>query len=151
MNTWQQTWNQLLASWNSFTTSQARGRSGWLCADAVCAGGSRLVKFAARLRHAGRRLSPTETAEVVQHWKPSRFLIIELRSLCGLGPQVIAGPGPIGCSRSCGIVTAEAETDLTSGIFDDPSQIHQNQLRQQESRLARSISQFRSIKSRSCI
>ena len=148
MNTWQQTWNQLVASWNSFTTSQrAAALSG--CALMLFALGG-IAWWSSRPDYATlvNRLSPTETAEVVAALEAEQIPYqLNFAASAVSVPKASLAQARLAVRDLGGIVTTEAETDLTSGIFDDPSQIHQNQLRQQESRLARSISQFRSIKS----
>lgn len=148
MNTWQQTWNQLVASWNSFTTSQR----------AACVGGCALMLFvlggvawwSSRPDYATlvNRLSPTETAEVVAALEAEQIPYqLNFAASAVSVPKASLAQARLTIKDQLGLAPADQDAEQNLGLFDDPSQIHQRQLRQQESRLARSISQFRSIKS----
>lgn len=148
MNTWQQTWTQLVASWNSFTTSQR----------AACLGGCGLMLFvlggvawwSSRPDYATlvNRLTPTETAEVVAALEADQIPYqLNFAASAVSVPKASLAQARLTIKDQLGLSPAEAEADSQFDLFADPSQIHQRLLRQQESRLARSISQFRSIKS----
>jgi len=148
VNTWQQTWKQLVASWNSFTTSQR----------AACLGGCGLMVFvlggvawwSSRPEYATlvNRLSPTETAEVVAALEAEQisYQLNFAASAVSVSKASLA-QARLTIKDQLGLSPADAETQQGLDLFADPSQIHQRLLRQQESRLARSISQFRSVKS----
>ncbi len=148
MNTWQQTWKQLVASWNSFTTSQR----------AACLGGCGLMLFvlggvgwwSSRPEYATliNRLSPTETAEVVSALEAEQIPYqLNFAASAVSVPKASLAQARLTIKDQLGLSSSEAESGQEFDLFADPSQIHQRLLRQQESRLARSISQFRSIKS----
>ena len=148
MNTWQQTWNQLVASWNSFTSSQR----------AACLGGCGLMIFvlggvawwSSRPDYAtlANRLSPTETAEVVAALEAEQIPYqLNFAASAVSVPKSSLAQARLTIKDQLGLAPAEADAGQEFDLFADPSQIHQRMLRQQESRLARSISQFRSIKS----
>ena len=148
VNTWQQTWKQLVASWNSFTTSQRT----------ACLAGCGLMLFvlggvawwSSRPEYATlvNRLSPTETAEVVAALEAEQIPYqLNFAASAVSVPKASLAQARLTIKDQLGLSPSEAEAGQEFDLFADPSQIHQRQLRQQESRLARSISQFRSIKS----
>ena len=148
MNTWQQSWKQLVASWNSFSTSQR----------AACLGGCGLMLFvlggvawwSSRAEYATlvNRLSPTETAEVVAALEAEQIPYqLNFAASAVSVPKASLAQARLTIKDQLGLSPAEADAGQEFDLFADPSQIHQRLLRQQENRLARSISQFRSVKS----
>jgi len=148
VNTWQQTWKQWIANWNSFTTSQR----------AACLGGCGLMLFvlggvawwSSRPEYATlvNRLSPTETAEVVAALEAEQIPYqLNFAASAVSVPKASLAQARLTIKDQLGLSPSEAESGQEFDLFADPSQIHQRLLRQQESRLARSISQFRSVKS----
>jgi flagellar M-ring protein FliF len=148
VNTWQQTWKQLVASWNSFTTSQRTAYLGG-CGLMLCVLGG-VAWWSSRPDYATlvNRLSPTETAEVVSALEAEQIPYqLNFAASAVSVPKASLAQARLTIKDQLGLSPAEAEAGQEFDLFADPSQIHQRLLRQQESRLARSISQFRSIKS----
>ena len=148
MNTWQHTWKQLVASWNSFTTSQRAAYLGG-CGLMLCVLGG-VAWWSSRPDYATlvNRLSPTETAEVVAALEAEQIPYqLNFAASAVSVPKASLAQARLTIKDQLGLSSAEAESGQEFDLFADPSQIHQRLLRQQESRLARSISQFRSIKS----
>lgn len=148
MNTWQHTWTQLVASWNSFTTSQRAACLGG-CGLMLCVLGG-VAWWSSRPEYATlvNRLSPTETAEVVAALEADQIPYhLNFAASAVSVPKSSLAQARLTIKDQLGLSSTEAESEQGFDLFADPSQIHQRQLRQQEGRLARSISQFRSIKS----
>ena len=94
------------------------------------------------------RLSPTETAEVVSALEAEQIPYqLNFAASAVSVPKASLAQARLTIKDQLGLSPAEADSGQEFDLFADPSQIHQRLLRQQESRLARSISQFRSIKS----
>ncbi len=148
MYTWQQTWKQLVANWNSFTTSQRAACLGGCGLMLLVLGG--VAWWSSRPEYATlvNRLSPSETAEVVAALEAEQIPYqLNFAASAVSVPKASLAQARLTIKDQLGLAPAEAESGQGFDLFADPSQIHQRLLRQQESRLARSISQFRSIKS----